>query len=308
MTTRKYPQLAELIEERAPTITTAELAQRRAGATAGNVVRLRPRGVQVAAVVGAAAVVAGLVVTGVQLGGSPVRSQAAPPPRPQHRTQHAVHGVRLTAAMVRHIARASDLALATAGHVFVTYTDVLGKYPDGAGSLDITFSNQNFNSVSRQGSSQPFTERVVGGRIFLFGDPPPGQPLQWYLSTTETSGGQTVPDPRTLLSALRATAGFEDLGQQVVDGVKVEYLRATNVSGLNTQLLSLGLADQPIAQLDIWVDSSGVIRFMDLSSRAAYDRARRRSVAEARASWPGRGVPPRRAGARPARCAGVRRP
>lgn len=215
MSTKNHDEIAGLIEERAPTITMIELADRRAQSLAGNVVPLRASGrrppIRVAAVLGAAAVVAAVVVAGAfQLSGGQVRPQAVGS-GPQHRVgRHQPVEVKLTAARVHQIARASGVALATQGHVIVHNTDVLGPYPDGAGTMDITFSHQNFNIVYSQPGTSTSIERVVGGRIFLFGYPPPGQPLQWYMSTTQTSGGQAVPDPRSLLAALQPTAGFVD--------------------------------------------------------------------------------------------------
>jgi len=217
MSTKNHDEIAGLIEERAPTITMIELADRRAQSLAGNVVPLRASGrrppIRVAAVLGAAAVVAAVVVAGAfQLSGGQVRPQAVGS-GPQHRVgRHQPVEVKLTAVRVHQIARASGVALATQGHVIVHNTDVLGPYPDGAGTMDITFSHQNFNIVYSQPGTTTSIERVVGGRIFLFGYPPPGQPLQWYMSTTQTSGGQAVPDPRSLLAALQPTAGFVDLG------------------------------------------------------------------------------------------------
>jgi hypothetical protein len=273
MSTKNYEEIADLIEDRAPTITTSELAERRARALAGNVVEFpehRTRQAKRIVVVTAAAAAVAVIVAGsLQLSGrqgvaghaGPQAVQSAKPIHP-----HAsVHAIRLTAAMVRHIARASHLALASAGHVFVHYRDVQAPYSDTQGSLDITFSGKNFNSISNQPGTKPFIERVVDGKIFAFGAPPPGQPLQWYLSTTQTSsGGVPVPDPRTLLNGLQPTAGFEVIGHEVIDGVPVEHLRATSLTGLKSQLLSLDTADQPLSGLDVWVDGQGVIRAMEL--------------------------------------------
>jgi hypothetical protein len=114
----------------------------------------------------------------------------------------------LTDAMVRKIARASHLALASAGHILVRDTETLGPYRDGSDLFDIIFPHRNYNQVTQPGSRHPQIVRVVGGRI--------------------------------------------------------EHLRATNLVGLNKDLRSLNITWQPLVQLDIWVDSSGVIRFMEL--------------------------------------------
>jgi len=51
----------------------------------------------------------------------------------------------------------------------------------------------------------------------------------------------------------------------VIDGVQVDHLRATDLTGLDPEVLSLGGSDDlPLSGLDVWVDSSGVIRLMEL--------------------------------------------
>lgn len=238
MTTKNFKEIGDLIDERAPAITMTELTTRRGSRPKAGLVPLRTPGpgpgLKVAAVIGAAVMVAGVAAGAFVLHGSQVRPQALTAHKPHPAVGgHHHQAVGLTAAMVRHIARASDLALATNGHVLVRYSDVVGQDPDGSGTLDITFSHQNFNSISRQPGAKPYIERVVSGRIFGFGDPPPGQPLQWYLSTTQTNGGTAVPDPRRLLAALQPTAGFVDVGAEVIDGVQVEHLQATDLAGLS---------------------------------------------------------------------------
>ncbi len=249
MTTKKYDEIADLIERRAPAITMTELSGRVRSPAGEVALPPRPARARVGLAVVATAVVAVVAagaITAVRLG-----------------SQHQLEPVPVTAAMVRRIARASEIALAAEGHALVSYSEVVGTTPDGSGTLDITFSGQNFNIVSRQPGAKPFTERVVDSQIYTFGDPPPGQPLQWYHSTTESQArGVAVPDPRKLLSALSPTAGFAVIGKEVIDGVPLTHLRATNVKGMNARLLSLNTTDQPISGLDIWVDSSGVVRII----------------------------------------------
>ncbi len=261
MNNQDFDEIAQLIDRRAPAITMTELAERRASGPAGNVAPLRARrprrGVTIAvSAASAAAVVAAITIAvAAQPGGGSARPGPVTGP---------VRYARLTAAMVRRVVQASSVALAPSGHLVVRYADIDGGIPDGSGTLDITFAGPDFNSVSAQPGSKPFIYRVVDGQEYTFGDPPPGQPLQWYHSTSETSGGQKAPDPVKLLGALRPAAGFEVIGRQVIDGVPVEHLRATNVTGLSAQLLSLQTADQPISGLDVYVDSKGVIQQLDL--------------------------------------------
>ena len=274
MTNELTDQIREYVEASARPISLAELAGRRATvAPAGRRMGSRPlvlRRPVMAAAAAVAVVAAGsaAAVTAATAGGGHPRPVAARPHAPAVHP-HAVHAkpgaVRLTAAVVQHIAQVSKAAMEPAGHVVVSYAETDEGIADGSGTLDITFSGQNFNSVSSQpAATSTFTERVVDGQIYTYGNPPPGQPLQWYHSTNQTqTGGTTVPDPRALLAALRPAAGFEMLGYQVVGGVRCEHLRATEVAYLPGKLLSLGIAwPTTLAGLDVWVDGHGVVQQM----------------------------------------------
>jgi hypothetical protein len=279
MTNEMTDQVREYVEASAAPISLAELAERRATAApagrplgsrpaAPRSVALRPlvlRRPVVAAAAAVAVVAAGsaAAVTAASAGGAHPRPLSARPHVPAVHSKPAA--VRLTAAVVQHIAQVSKAAIEPAGHVFVSYAETDEGIADGSGTLDITFSGQNFNSVSRQPSAtSTFTERVVDGQIYTYGNPPPGQPLQWYHSTNQTQNGDTaIPDPRALLAALRPAAGFEMLGYQVVGGVRCEHLRATEVAYLPGKLLSLGIAwPTTLAGLDVWVDGHGVVQQM----------------------------------------------
>jgi hypothetical protein len=261
-------EIRDLIDGRAPVITMTELAQRRHSGPSSGVARLRARRPPVFFFCGgaparAAALAAILAIAIAQLGGSLARPAASS----RHLSQHprSVHYAMLTAAMVRRVVHASKIALAPAGHVVIHDAETLGGGPDGSGTTDIRFSGPDFSAVYLFPGASRHMERVVDGQIYLFGSGPPGKPTQqWYHSTTETSGGQTAPDPVKLLSSLQPTAGFEVIGQQVINGVPVEHLRATNVADLDTRLLSMDYADQPIVGLDVYMDGNGVIQELDL--------------------------------------------
>jgi hypothetical protein len=269
MSEQDFSEIRDLIDGRAPAITMTELAQHKRPGLIGSVAQPRyrrshpARNVTLAAA-SVAAVAAAIAIAVAQFGGGPVKPVAIS----SHPNHHAkpVRYARLTAAMVRRVVRASSVALAPAGHVVVQFAETLGGTPNGTGTTDIRFSGPDFNSVYLFPGNQRFMERVVDGQIYLFGSGPPGQPTQrWYHSTTETSGGQTAPDPVKLLNSLQPTAGFEVIGHQVINGVPVEHLRATNVSGLNASLLSMDYADQPIVALDVYVDGNGVIQELDMT-------------------------------------------
>jgi hypothetical protein len=213
-------------------------------------VRARPLLLGGGLAMAAAAAAAGLVIVATGMNPGP----AQPP-----------HHAGLTASMVRHVATATKTAMASSGHVVISYYDVSNGVQNLSGTLDITFSGQNFNSVSEQPGTKAFTERVVGGQIYTYGDPPPGRKLQWYHSVNETSQGQEpVPDPRGLLFSLRPGAGFVLAGWQILGGLRLEQLRATDLHGLASAGLALGmkLPTYGLTSLNVWIDGRGVVRQM----------------------------------------------
>jgi hypothetical protein len=147
----------------------------------------------------------------------------------------------LTARMVRKIARASRAALASAGHALVSYHNEDGGLST-AGTDDLTFSGNNYNNVNQQAGSKigPWTDRVVDGQIYEYGELAPGDAPHWYHSASETQNArEAVPDPRDLLKALAPGARFVSEGCQLLDGTRVQELRATQLAGLPGKLLSL---------------------------------------------------------------------
>lgn len=266
-------QIRSLVENRAPAIMMAELTElvssprRAVGQHDGPLVPPPGRHVHarmivaagcVAAVAAAAAAAAAIVTA--QVGGSagrPTTTVGA-----GHGAKHHQPGTKpamLTAATVERIVRESQVAMAKAGHVWLSYSNVTGGFHNGSGTLDLTFSGDNYNAVSQQPGAAPFTSRVVDGQVYTYGDPAPGRPLQWYHSINEHDGGQTMPDPRKLLTSIAPTAGFESLGWQDINGMRLQHLRATNVSGLSTALLTLNNGFNPVSALDVWANARGVI-------------------------------------------------
>lgn len=246
-------QISDLVEGRVPVITMGELAERRCKLVEPGVSRLAVRRRTTVVIATAAAAV---TISVMDLWRRPWQARgygtptgnASPAAGQAHHCDGAPHrqGVRPRPRLGRP--RAGRLRRR-------------GRHdPRWIGDVGYQFSGQNFNSISRQPNTKPFTERVVDGQFYTLGDPPPGQPLQWYHSTNETSGGVVaVPDPRKLLTALQPAAGFEVIRKQVIGGVPTTHLRATNVRGVNARLLSLDTADQPVSRLDIWVDDSRVV-------------------------------------------------
>jgi hypothetical protein len=187
---------------------------------------------------------------------------------------HGPQPVLLAASTVRQVATASRSALATSGRATVTYrTTQNGAFQSG-GTDNITFSGKNWNDVisspgprGRSGHSLTAINRIVNGQFYLYiaGRTPQ---LHWYHDTNPSGHPSfTIPDPRTVLRALAPSARFEVAGYQVIGGMRLKELRATDPS----HVTGLGmLADVwpggRVQSLEVWVDSHGVVHRMALTS------------------------------------------
>ena len=268
-------QIRDYVDTAAPAISLAELAERRTVGRRGLGRRpLPPRRGTFGAVTGAM-VAGGAVAAGLTLaGGAPARP--------------ADVGIRLSAAMVHQVTTASSEALASAGHVVVTFSapEPAGTAAHVSGTIDITFSGHDFNSVSRlpqpngSASQRKLVVRVVNGQVYtlgIFGAPSRRQ--QWHHFSNYTESGRAVPDPRRLLQVLQPDAGFEVVGSQLIGGVQTKHLRATQLTDLPASLMSSltfvsVMGPQQLTALDVWVDSHDVVRQMGMtfSSRSPQGR------------------------------------
>lgn len=196
----------------------------------------------------------------------------------------------LTAAMVRHVASASALALATSGRAVTRYRTSQDGAPQVSGTDDMTFAGKNWNDSLSQSfpassdgpaSSQHAVNRVVDGTFYLFTI---GANGTWeWIRDTNPSGhpNVAVPDPRKLLAVLTPAAKFEVIGHQTVDGVELTGLRATDLRHLpRLDALSRILPGGHVTALTVWVDGHDVVRLVDaatrsvsMSSGAAYKKA-----------------------------------
>ncbi len=260
--------LKDLIEGGAAPVTLAEIEQRAASPRAPArrhqfAPRVGPRlgerpGRLAATIAAAAAIGAAAAFTATNLAGS----TASP-------------SVILTAAMVRHLANESRLALASAGRADVTYRDTQAGVLQDYGSDDITFSGQNWNdafsetlpaSGGQPADTQFAINRIVNGQAYYYIKGETDE-LEWYHDTNPSDHPQvSVPDPRTALAVLEPSARFEIVGYQTVGGLRLEELRATVLS----QLPSLGTMPdiQPgeqVTSLEVWVDGQGVVHRMSIS-------------------------------------------
>jgi hypothetical protein len=191
---------------------------------------------------------------------------------------HPARSTVLTAAMVRHVASASAVALATSGRAVITYRTSQNGTLQVAGADNVTFAGKDWNdslsqsfpaSGSTAASSQHAINRDVGGHFYLYTI---GASGTWeWIRDTNPSGhpSVTAPNPRQLLGVLRPEARFVSIGYQVIDGVRLQGLRATQPGGvpqLDT-LFSTMPGGRPTA-LTVWVDGHDVVRLMDATLRS----------------------------------------
>lgn len=215
-------------------------------------------GASLLAVICAAALLAGLL-------GVPARPGKS---GPGHKAP-----VVLTAAMLRHMASASRLALAHSGRAVVTSREILGGALQQTGTDDITFSGGNWNDsftvVTPAGEGQPASaesaiNRVVNGRAYDYFVAADG--LAWYHDTGPNAvENMSIPDPRKLLIELAAAARFVQAGRTVLGGVPVTELTATNLSGLPALNSPSIWPAGTITALSVWVDGNGVVRQLTAS-------------------------------------------
>jgi hypothetical protein len=99
--------------------------------------------------------------------------------------------------------------------------------------------------------------------------------LQWYRDTNPSGHPSvSIPDPRTVLQALEPSARFEVVGHQVIGGVWVQELRATDLSHLPGQgrLVGAFAAGGHVTALEVWVDGHGVVHRLSLTSEQINQR------------------------------------
>ena len=184
--------------------------------------------------------------------------------------------VLLTAAMVRQVASASRSALALSGRATISYRNTQAGALQVTGTDRITFSGKNWNDAFAQSfpasdgqpaSTQFAINRIVGKQFYLY-IAARTRRLQWYHDTNPSGHPSfTIPDPRMVFSMLEPSARFEFLGYQVIDGIRLKHLRATDLSHLH------GLSSLPdlqsgahVTALEVWVDGHSVVHRLSLTA------------------------------------------
>ena len=272
-------QIGELIERGAEPVSFGEISER--SVAAGSAVR-RKTGRRRAAIGG---VTAGIAVAGCAA--ALLIVVPAHPGAPAHRGT-PVHPGRpspgspaiLTTAMVRHLAAASKSALASSGRERITYQNRKNGAVDGHGNDVITFSGSNYNwamddvlppsaSLHLPTTKDASIVRVVDGVAYIQADL--STPKSPWMRASKWRATEYFPVPRTALQLLSPRARFKDVGWQVIGGVRLEHLRATQLSGLPGSLTFAGYRQpgESLSALDLWVDASGVVHQMQLELKSS---------------------------------------
>src|SRR5215831_1902687 len=158
-----------------------------------------------------------------------------------------------------------------AGHARFTYRVVTAGVPDGYGTEDVTFSGNNrslsFSQHSVATGPEPAhifsgTERLVDGQVYVL-DRIHGRPT-WVHEPFQVYSNPKIIDPRRLLRVLAPYARFQASGYQVIGGVRLKVLRATDPGNLTRRNLLpiMYTSGLPVGSLAVWVDGQGVVHRM----------------------------------------------
>jgi hypothetical protein len=157
------------------------------------------------------------------------------------------------------------------GHARFTYRVVTAGIPEAYGTTDITFAGNNRSFAFSQHSAatgpqraQAYsgTERLVNGQVYALARIH-GR-LIWVHEPFQVYGNSKIIDPRRLLRVLAPYARFQVGGYQVIGGVRLKVLRATDPGNLTRRNLlpvmyTSGLS---VGSLAMWVDGQGVVHRM----------------------------------------------
>ena len=157
------------------------------------------------------------------------------------------------------------------GHARFTYRVVTAGVPEAYGTQDITFSGNNRSMSFSQHSVatgpeaaqvHSGTERLVNGQVYVL-DRIHGR-LTWVHEPFQVYGSPKIIDPRRLLRVLAPYARFQASGYQVIGGVRLRVLRATDPGNLTRRNLLPVMATSglSVGSLTLWVDGQGATHGM----------------------------------------------
>jgi hypothetical protein len=275
METDLKDQIRDLIERGAQPVSFREISERRTARThaipraAG-----RRRVILTGAGVGLAAAgcAAGLVIA--------TASPSAPAPagaRPRLAEPSRQGATLVTAALIEHVASASSSALASSGQERINYRCVKNGAVTSAGTDTVTYSGSDYNYAMHTAvpASPDGSVRVVNGQFYISLPTTTAARVVWLHELGENTTPY-FPEAATLLRLLSPAAKFRNAGTDVIGGVRLTHLHATQVSGL-PDAPTLGryanlVADDKkgvvppgtLTALDLWADSNGVVHQMTI--------------------------------------------
>ena len=268
METELKDQIRELIERGAQPVSFREISERRtAPARAIRRAAGRRRVIFTGAGAGLAAAgcAAGLVIA--------TASPGVPTRRAEPSRQSATF---VTAAMIEHVAAASSSALVNSGQEKISYQSVKNGAVTNSGTDTVTYSGRDYNYAmhSTVPASPDGIVRVVNGQEYVKLDTAASR--QPWIRPPGKSTGSHFPEAATLLRLLSPAAKFQNAGTDVIGGVRLTRLHATQVSGLPddptlaryANLVSAAksavVPAGTLTALDLWADSRGVVHQMTI--------------------------------------------
>ncbi|HVL81910.1 MAG TPA: hypothetical protein VM840_10000 [Actinomycetota bacterium] len=139
------------------------------------------------------------------------------------------------------------------------------------GTARVAFAGQNLEmeiDFAPDGRSPGFRarNRTVDGEFYLL-DGIPGQ--EGWFHDVNAAGAQRSDlfniDPRSVLTLLEPTVGFEEVGRDEIDGQPVRHLRATRTDQAPPLNFGMGSTEgQDMKQLDVWIDEENIVRRIDV--------------------------------------------
>jgi hypothetical protein len=273
METDLKDQIRDLIERGAQPVSFQEISERR---TARTHAIPRPAGrrrvIFTGAGVGLAAAgcAAGLVIATASPGAPAPAGARARPAGPSRQSATLV-----TAAVIEHVASASGSALASSGQERINYRSVKNGAVTSAGTDTVTYSGSDYIYAVR--TTVPTIPegiiRVVNGQFYIKDATAIRETWIHQLGESTTPH---FPEAATLLRLLSPAAKFQNAGTDVIGGVRLTHLHATQVSGLPadptlaryanlvSDAKSAVVSAGTLTALDLWADSQGVVRRMTI--------------------------------------------
>jgi hypothetical protein len=181
----------------------------------------------------------------------------------------------LTAAMIEHVAAASSSALGSSGQERISYRSVKNGAVTSAGTDTVSYSGSNYNYATS--STVPYYPvsfiRVVNGQFYL---ELPTATKELWLHELDQGTKPHFPEAATLLRLLSPDAKFQNAGTNVIGGIRLTHLHATQLSGLPADptlaryanLVSAAksavVPPGTLTALDLWTDGNGVVHQMTI--------------------------------------------